>query len=61
MTEMLRISDFEGRYQVSRSTVYRLRDRGEIIFVHIGRSVRIPRESAERWFAALMADNSNDE
>lgn len=48
-------------YNVSRSTVYRLRDRGEIRFVHIGRSVRIPREDAERWYDSLVNGEANDQ
>lgn len=60
MAEFLKINDFQNRYNVSRSTVYRLHDRGEIDFVKIGRSVRIPRTSAERWFNALTRDQAND-
>ena len=60
MSALLTISDFRKTYNVSRSTVYRLRERGEIKFVHIGRTVRIPRESAEGWFATLTGTEAND-
>lgn len=60
MAALLRITDFQSRYNVSRSTVYRLHDRGEIEFVHIGRTVRIPIESAERWYASLLGNGAND-
>lgn len=59
MAALLTIADFQRHYNVSRSTVYRLRDKGSITFVHIGRSVRIPREEAERWYDALLA-GAND-
>ena len=60
MASLLTISDFKDQYNVSRSTVYRLRETGAIRFVHVGRSVRIPRESAERWFASLIGTEAND-
>lgn len=53
LPEFLRIADFQRAYNLSRSTVYRLRDRGELRFVHIGRAVRIPRKDAERWYATV--------
>lgn len=61
MPAFLRIADMQRTYNVSRSTVYRLRDRGEIRFVHIGRSVRIPREDAERWYDSLGNGEANDQ
>ena len=60
MATLLTIADFRRTYNLSRSTVYRLRDRGELSFVHIGRSVRIPREVAETWFASLTDNAAND-
>lgn len=60
MPEFLRITDFQDRYSVSRSTVYRLADRGEIDLVKIGRAVRITRASADRWFCSLVRDHQND-
>lgn len=61
MPALITITDFQKTYNVSRSTVYRLRDSGSIKFVHVGRSVRIPRESAEGWFASLIGDGANDQ
>lgn len=60
MPAFYRIVDFQRTYNVSRSTVYRLQERGEIRFVHIGRAVRIPREDAERWYAAVTGGEAND-
>ncbi|MFA7585765.1 MAG: helix-turn-helix domain-containing protein [Novosphingobium sp.] len=54
------IADFQHYYNVSRSTVYRLRERGELEFVHIGRAVRIRREDAERWYVSLSGPPAND-
>jgi excisionase family DNA binding protein len=59
MPSLLTIAEFQRDYNVSRSTVYRLRERGEIRFVKIGRSVRIPREVAANWFAKLTGE-AND-
>jgi excisionase family DNA binding protein len=47
------ISQFQKQFGVSRSTVYRLRDRHALPFVYIGRSVRIRTEDAENWFQSL--------
>ncbi|RVQ65796.1 helix-turn-helix domain-containing protein [Croceicoccus ponticola] len=60
MRAFLRIRDFQEDYNVSRSTVYRLHERGEIRFVHIGRAVRIAREDAERWYDAVTSKEAND-
>ena len=60
MPSLLTIAEFQRHYNVSRSTVYRLRDRDEISFVHIGRSVRIPREVAESWYDKLIGSEAND-
>lgn len=60
MPSLLTIAEFQRHYNVSRSTVYRLRERKEIQFVHIGRAVRIPRDSAESWYAQLMGNEAND-
>jgi len=54
------IAQFQREYSVSRSTVYRLRDRNELSLVHIGRAVRIRREDAERWYASLTGEHAND-
>lgn len=61
MAALISIGDFQSLYNVSRSTVYRLQANGAIKFVHIGRSVRIPRESAESWFASLISGGANDQ
>jgi len=60
MAALITIDQFKNEYNVSRSTVYRLRDRGEIRFVHIGRSVRIRREDAESWYQSLLGEPAND-
>lgn len=59
MPALLTIADICRHFNVSRSTVYRLRDRNELPFVHIGRAVRIRREDADKWFASLT-DSAND-
>jgi len=53
MPALMTIAEFLRAYSLSRSTFYRLRDRGDIPFVHIGRAVRIRREDAEAWVASL--------
>ncbi len=60
MAALLTIAEFQRTFNVSRSTVYRLRDRGELSFVHIGRAVRIRREDAEAWYASLTGESAND-
>jgi excisionase family DNA binding protein len=60
MKTLLRISEFQEMYGLSRSTVYRLHDRGQLEFVHVGRAVRIRLEDAENWYASLSVDPSND-
>ena len=47
-------------YNVSRSTAYRLHERGELPLVYIGRAVRIRREDAEAWYASLTSEAAND-
>ena len=59
MPVLLTIADVCQNYRVSRSTVYRLRDRQELPFVHIGRAVRIRREDADKWYASLTG-HAND-
>ena len=53
MAALITIAEFQSKYSVSRSTVYRLADRGEIQFVHVGRAVRIRREDADKWYSRL--------
>jgi excisionase family DNA binding protein len=57
MKSLMSISEFQANYSVSRSTVYRLEDRGQIQFKKIGRAVRIPVDEAERWYANLPASD----
>jgi len=47
------LSQFCKRYQVSRSTVYRLAHGGAFTIVKFGRSSRIALNDAESWAAAL--------
>jgi excisionase family DNA binding protein len=61
MAALLTINDFTNEYNISRSTVYRLRDKGAVPHVHIGRAVRIRREDAERWYKSLCTDVANDD
>lgn len=53
MAALITIRYFCDEYGISRSTAYRLRDRGEVPHVKIGRAVRIRREDAERWYKSL--------
>lgn len=57
MATLMKINEFCDEYCVSRSTAYRLRDRGDLPHVRIGRAVRIRREDAERWYNSLIASN----
>ncbi len=60
MPDLMTMKDFQEKYRVSRSTVYRLNERGDIPFVHIGRAVRIKATDAELWFNALQQNPDND-
>jgi excisionase family DNA binding protein len=59
MKLLMTVNEFCSEFGVSRSTVYRLNARGELPFVHIGRSVRIRGDVAKAWFDALGAENDN--
>lgn len=61
MSYLMTIDEFMNTFKVCRSTVYRLRERGDLKFVHIGRAVRIRREDAEKWYASLPCDPANDQ
>ncbi|MEM7781557.1 MAG: helix-turn-helix domain-containing protein [Pseudomonadota bacterium] len=61
MAALLTLEQFGAKYCVSRSTVYRLRDSGEVPHVYIGRAVRIRLEDAERWYQSLSDDAANDD
>ena len=60
MSRLITVLYFCENYGVSRSTAYRLRDRGEVPHVKIGRAVRIRREDAVRWYETLRDDAAND-
>lgn len=49
----LTLGQFCQRYQVSRSTVYRLAHGGAFTIVKFGRSSRISLDEAEVWAASL--------
>ncbi|WP_448577744.1 helix-turn-helix domain-containing protein [Thermaurantiacus sp.] len=53
MPEFLTIKEFSEIYRVSVPTIYRLRERGELSFVKVGRASRIRRSDAERWAETL--------
>lgn len=59
MAALLTIRQFAEEYSISRSTVYRLRDRGEVPHVHIGRATRIRRDDVNRWYDSL-GNHAND-
>jgi excisionase family DNA binding protein len=58
-SRFITIRQFMQRFQLSRSTAYRLISAGKIITVKIGRAVRIPVQSADSWAQGLLADNDN--
>jgi excisionase family DNA binding protein len=51
--KFLTLAQFSQRYQVSRSTIYRLAHRRAISIVKFGSSSRISTDQAEAWAAAL--------
>jgi excisionase family DNA binding protein len=53
LSEFLTIREFSEAYRVSVPTIYRLKDRGELAFVKIGRASRIRRADAEAWARGL--------
>ena len=53
MKALLTIADFTSAYGVSRATVYRLVEKGDLNFVHIGRAVRLRTEEVEIWYRNL--------
>jgi putative molybdopterin biosynthesis protein len=48
-TPLLRPADAAERLAVSRKTVYRLIDRGELRAIHVGRVVRIDPDDLDRY------------
>ncbi len=53
------LSQFCQRFQVSRSTIYRLAHQGAFSIVKFGRSSRISIEEAEAWAASLPTMGGN--
>lgn len=51
--KFLTLAQFGERYQLSRSTIYRLANSGAVTIIKFGRSSRISLEEAEAWAAAL--------
>ena len=52
------IAEAQRELAVSRATIYRLRDRGTLRLVNIGRAARVPREDIENYLSALMSPSS---
>jgi excisionase family DNA binding protein len=52
---LLRIDTAAARLAVSRTTLYRLVNRGDIPTVRIGTAVRVPVSALERWLAGQIA------
>ena len=52
---LLRVEVAAERLAVSRATLYRLIQRGELPTVRIGSAVRVPVMAIERWLADQMA------
>lgn len=53
--KFLTVAQFCARYQVSRSTTYRLAQQGALNIVKCGRASRILASEAEAWAADLPA------
>jgi excisionase family DNA binding protein len=51
---LLSIPDFCARYRVSRTTVYRQRNAGNLPMFKVGRATRIRVSDAEKWAANLI-------
>ena len=51
--KFLTLAQFADRYQVSRSTIYRLAQGGAFEIIKFGRSSRIAFDEAEAWAASL--------
>lgn len=51
--KFLTLAQFGDRYQVSRSTIYRLAQKGAFEIIKFGRSSRIAFDEAEAWAASL--------
>lgn len=53
MRSLMSISEFQDQYGVSRSTIYRLAQKGHLSMVKVGQATRIPVQDADRWFRNL--------
>jgi excisionase family DNA binding protein len=53
---LLRIDAAADRLSISRATLYRMIQRGEIATIRIGSAVRIPVSALDRWLAAQTAN-----
>lgn len=53
--KFLTIAQFCARYQVSRSTAYRLAEQKALTIIKCGRASRILASDAEAWASALPA------
>lgn len=60
MSALISISEFQEMCRISRSTVYRLIERGEIERVNIGRAVRLRRDDVDKWMNGLGAVQPHD-
>lgn len=55
-SDLIRVRDFCKRYAVSRSTFYRLVQRGQLQIYKIGSATRISKADAEAWVASVRSD-----
>ena len=59
-TRLLKVDEAAERLRVSRMSLYRLLDRGELPSLHVGqRARRIPEDAVERYIAAQIAAASS--
>ena len=55
---LLRIDDAAQRLSISRATMYRLIQRGELPIVRIGSAVRVRAVELDLWVAGIRANTS---
>lgn len=55
MNTLISIDEVQRTLNVSRATVNRLLDRGELRRIHIGRAVRIPSEDVDAFVRRLQS------
>lgn len=48
--KLLKVKEVMEMFRLSRSTVYRMIERGELEVVRLGRSIRIKESSLEKYF-----------